>query len=157
MSLLDEFFANEFLTLIEKRTRPTRGRKKRASGKSAGALGPSARLAALGFDLAPAFGKFLDFAASHARSDVGALCMFSINDVVPGLKDDTGTIRASRRALELDPKNAYAMYNLATTLLVNGKTEGRKLLERACKLAPVLRDDAERDPDIVSALAALER
>jgi len=38
MSLLDECFANEFRTLVDKRKSPARGRKQRASGKSAGAL-----------------------------------------------------------------------------------------------------------------------
>jgi len=36
------------------------------------------------------------------------------------------------------------------------ESEGRKLLERACRLAPELRARAERDPDITSALAALD-
>jgi hypothetical protein len=53
-------------------------------------------------------------------------------------------------------EDAYATYNLATALLMRKESEGRKLLERACRLAPELRARAERDPDITSALAALD-
>lgn len=73
MSLLDEFFANEFLTLLGKRKLP-----------AAGAVPPSQRLAALGFSVAPAFGRFLDFTAADDANEIGALYMFPIDDVVPG-------------------------------------------------------------------------
>jgi hypothetical protein len=74
MSLLDEFFANEFFTLI----------RETAQGKSAVILKPSQRLAGLGFSVAPALGRLLDFAAVHDAIEIGALAMFSTDDVVPG-------------------------------------------------------------------------
>ena len=90
----------------------------------------------------------LDPQSSYAHQQLA--CAYS------GLEDYPGTIRAARRAVELDPKNAYAMYALAMGLLMRKKVEGRELLERACRLAPALRADAESDPDIIKALLALE-
>src|SRR5688572_20232230 len=81
MSLLDEFFANEFLTLLGL---PEQERPTPTLGEAVGDRQPSQRLAALGFNVAPALGKLLDFAAAHETNEVGALCMFSIDDVVPG-------------------------------------------------------------------------
>jgi tetratricopeptide (TPR) repeat protein len=74
-----------------------------------------------------------------------------------GLEDHAGAIHAGRRAIALDPDNAYATYNLAKALLMRKEAKGRDLLERARRLAPELRAQAESDPDIKSALAALDR
>lgn len=72
-----------------------------------------------------------------------------------GLDDTEGTIRAGRQALALDPKNAHAMYVLAAALLTKGDREGRRLLQRAYRLNPELREAAATDDDIQKALAAL--
>src|SRR5688572_11478232 len=76
MTLVDEFFGREFLTLLGKR-------EKKSGAKSAGAQPPSQRLAALGFTLGPALAKLLDFVASHSTQEVGALEVFPTDDVVP--------------------------------------------------------------------------
>jgi tetratricopeptide (TPR) repeat protein len=72
-----------------------------------------------------------------------------------GLEDYDATIPPARRAVELDPKNAYAMYTLAVALLMKGKREGRSLLEKACRLNKALRKDAAGDALVQKALAAL--
>ncbi|HXU04011.1 MAG TPA: tetratricopeptide repeat protein [Polyangia bacterium] len=101
-------------------------------------------------DMLEAAKRATDLAPKSSYAQQQLACAYA------ALKDNARAIAAGRRAIALDPKNAYATYNLATALLMRKESEGRKLLERACRLAPELRARAERDPDITSALAALD-
>ena len=96
-------------------------------------------------------------AAEHAiaEDDENSYAYQQLACACDELGDTKSAINAGRQAIELDPKNADAMYNLAAMLLRQRKREGRTLLERACRLKKALRKDAAADADLQKALAAL--
>lgn len=97
-------------------------------------------------------------AAEHAieEDDENSYAYQQLACACDELGDTKGALRAGRQAIELDPKNADAMYNLAVMLLRQRKREGRSLLEPAGRLKKALRKDAAADADVQKALAALD-